>query len=645
MSLILGGCINLPPVADAGPDHQTLTGRVVLLDGSNSIDPDGDRLTYRWELVDSKKCSPATSENSVLSVVCNSEGDYRYRLTVTDRMGQSDSDTTLINVRSGLIDILGPDSIRLGQRASFVATLLYPEKEHTFRWYLNSIPENDEPLWGFEGSNFFIVPDVPHAEYEVGVDANDSIGIIATKLKKLSVENSNPQIILQDQTIYTVPGHEITINVDVEDPDSDPVDIAWDVEDAPSQDYTLETDGKVARLKTSPDVSGIYTIKITAKDSYGGIDTKNVTIVADIKSEQIDLEYPESINYHCYPEDLLCEAYITVGVDPEGIVDGISLDLIDPQNQADIVTDVVDDSFFSFRIVVPYGSRLSGDYSIEVVITTPWQKNYTKVINTQILSEAPELQLPWQILVQHRYFGNKYSVEIDLDKELSHPFFEDPENNAVTGEWRVESPLVPEVSKEGQWPFQKIIVSSSNSNLINDGFILYIDLVDPDGNQEGAGIIIVPTNSPPVFLDEHLDIVEGGPSVCMTDSSGSIYALGRLRLSYRFLPYDPDGDPLTYYSVIEKIYGNNTKNTFTLDSETVSLSQTSNKKDITSGLTQTSELKVEASHMVHDCLDNYTEGVYKERIVWEHFIKDPFLDTPVESVSDIEVGSCHGACY
>lgn len=78
---------NTPPTADAGEDREVEVGRVASLDGSGSMDPDGDPLTYSWALVS----VPASSTASLINgsrvdpeLFVDQEGSYVIELTVSD---------------------------------------------------------------------------------------------------------------------------------------------------------------------------------------------------------------------------------------------------------------------------------------------------------------------------------------------------------------------------------------------------------------------------------------------------------------------------------------------------------------------------------------------------------------------------------
>src|SRR4029453_16155596 len=44
--------VNSPPVADAGPDQTVNEGSLVMLNGSNSYDPNGETITFSWVQTD-----------------------------------------------------------------------------------------------------------------------------------------------------------------------------------------------------------------------------------------------------------------------------------------------------------------------------------------------------------------------------------------------------------------------------------------------------------------------------------------------------------------------------------------------------------------------------------------------------------------
>ncbi|MFQ5992292.1 MAG: hypothetical protein ACE5NA_07620 [Nitrospiraceae bacterium] len=81
---------NHPPTANAGPD-QTVRGRTkVVLDGLQSLDPDGDLLMYQWAQIRGHKVSlldAGTAQASFLAPVVSARRLFRFRLRVTDMEG------------------------------------------------------------------------------------------------------------------------------------------------------------------------------------------------------------------------------------------------------------------------------------------------------------------------------------------------------------------------------------------------------------------------------------------------------------------------------------------------------------------------------------------------------------------------------
>ena len=96
---VLGGQLNQPPVADAGPNQTVGDGNcngqeLVTLDGSGSFDPDGDALSFTWTEPPGDSVIATGAQPSVIFAT----GIHTIGLTVEDPFGSSDSDTVVIKV-------------------------------------------------------------------------------------------------------------------------------------------------------------------------------------------------------------------------------------------------------------------------------------------------------------------------------------------------------------------------------------------------------------------------------------------------------------------------------------------------------------------------------------------------------------------
>ncbi len=91
---------NAPPVAEAGGPYDAKTEDEITMDASVSFDPDGDTLTYEWDLDNDGGYDDATGVTA--TTVFNEAGEYTIRLRVTDIFGLTDVDTATVTVSENI---------------------------------------------------------------------------------------------------------------------------------------------------------------------------------------------------------------------------------------------------------------------------------------------------------------------------------------------------------------------------------------------------------------------------------------------------------------------------------------------------------------------------------------------------------------
>ncbi len=117
---VLISTLNTSPIANAGADQTTESGRQVNLDGSRSYDPDGSNVSYRWSLIRQPEGSNLILANGGTSrpnLEPTEAGTYIVQLIVSDGVLDSAPDTVMIEVEESLC------SVSTNTRRSFPVTI------------------------------------------------------------------------------------------------------------------------------------------------------------------------------------------------------------------------------------------------------------------------------------------------------------------------------------------------------------------------------------------------------------------------------------------------------------------------------------------------------------------------------------------
>lgn len=112
---------NTAPFANAGPDQTTKTGATVTMDGSGSIDVDGDPITYSWSFTSRPAGSSAALTNSSTispTFTADKAGTYQIQLVVNDGQANSAPDNVMVFAATPVLAYV-PDT---GQTTDYTST-------------------------------------------------------------------------------------------------------------------------------------------------------------------------------------------------------------------------------------------------------------------------------------------------------------------------------------------------------------------------------------------------------------------------------------------------------------------------------------------------------------------------------------------
>ncbi len=286
--------VNDNPVADAGGDKNTLSNRLVILDGSGSKDPDGDALKYTWKQVsgdDVVLVSPNRFELKFKApeVSGGASSTLEFELTVTDPYGGESTDSVTVTVTS--------DNARPSPDAGVDQTVDEQSDVTITGSAEDPDSENLTYSWKQVGGEAVELSstDEPQPTFTAPIVANGKVKVLVFELR-VADENGHP---VKDTTKVTVlpinsapvsnAGDDQTVDVDATvtlagsatDEDEEQLTYVWSQIAGPSVILSSTTDSSVTFVAPKVTVDTVLTFQLIAND--GTVDSDADTVDVTVK--------------------------------------------------------------------------------------------------------------------------------------------------------------------------------------------------------------------------------------------------------------------------------------------------------------------------------------------------------------------------
>lgn len=290
--------VNHAPLADAGADVTVPENEQVTLDGSGSMDGDGDELTYAWEqtlggtvLID----DPTAASIGFTAPDVGAAGEIlEFSLTVDDGNGGSDTDVVRVQVtflnRSPVADAGAGQAVSEGATASQTGSASDPDGNLlTIQWTQVSGPSvallNDQTL-----TVTFTAPAVTRDEADIVLRlvASDAYGGSASDEVTIHLDNVNRPPTAEAPANMSVPEETaVSLIGQAVDPDSEEqgdLVYQWVQSSGPAvvlvgSGANVDFTAPIVTAGGDPEARETLTFQLTVTDPNGASDTDSVDVV------------------------------------------------------------------------------------------------------------------------------------------------------------------------------------------------------------------------------------------------------------------------------------------------------------------------------------------------------------------------------
>ena len=311
---------NRAPVANAGDNQTAALGDLVTLDGSASSDPEGDLITYQWQIIsvpNGSSLSQLTNSSTPMpSFVSDVAGSYEFSLIVNDGEDNSPADIVQIDVQQGnlppqaVID-LASDETQVGTTVTLDGSNSNDPDNGpsplTYQWSFISVPDgsglSDADIADRTASLTSFVPDVEGLySIELRVEDGDLADATTAEITTTPLPVNIPPVANAGNNIEITLGDTAMLDGSgSNDPDNGPTPLAynWTLQSIPSTSQIGTSDllgANTANPSFTPDVIGSYVVLLTvtdgepnvsASDSVTVLVTEQVPLVCDMNNDAL----------------------------------------------------------------------------------------------------------------------------------------------------------------------------------------------------------------------------------------------------------------------------------------------------------------------------------------------------------------------
>ncbi len=509
---------NGTPVAEisGGQTQKVKVGITVNLDGSLSNDPDGDPITFSWDLLPPTG-STATLSNpnsATPSFTADVTGSYQIDLTVTDDKGASNTDSVTIN--AGLAN--SPPTANAGNdQAVTVGDTVNLDGNSS------SDPDGD-PItfsWSFvskpTGSNAILSnPTTATPSFTADAGGDYVINLVVTDDKGASSTTDSVTISANTPPVADA-GSDQAVNVGdlvnldgsaSSDPDGDPLTFSWSFTSIPTGSTATLSNPNSATPSFTADVTGSYQIDLTVTDDKGASNTDSVTINAGLANSP---PTASAGNDQAVNVGDLVNLDGSASSDPDGDPLTFSWSFTSMPTGSTATLSNPNSSTSSFT------ADFTGSYQIDLTVTDDKGASNTDsvTINAGLANSPPTANA-----------GNDQAVTVGDTINLDGNASNDPDGDPITFSWG----FVSKPTGSNAILSNPTTATPSFTADVSGDYIINLVVTDDKGASSATDSVTISATTPPVANAGSDQAVTVGDTVNLDGNTSS----------------DSDGDPITF---------------------------------------------------------------------------------------------------